>query len=233
MSAHLTPEHIQRYHQRALSPPELLALTDHIVQCEPCRQQVSNERRLQSSFSSLQSGLRAAVREASVHVVYAQIADYVDDLSSAAEREKVEKHLRACPSCAEDARDLRAFRALMSTYTPKQHAPATSASWWERMLSFWRAPTRLIPLYVVGTAVLAALWMGAASQPPDNVAAPPSRTPPTLTQPPRYGASPGSTMPTETRSTVGFVQVWLILLVGVAVIYFVVVLSRRTMRRKE
>lgn len=227
MSEHLSPEHIQRYRQRTLSPPELLAVTDHVAQCESCRRQVSDERRIRASFASLQSGLQAAVSEASEHPHYEQIAAYVDDELNEAEREKVEKHLNTCSSCAGDVSDLRAFRAMMSTHSPKEHKPASALSLWERMLSFWSAPTRLIPLSVAGTAIIATLCVGVYNSTVDT-SKPPSPTP-TQTSPPVYGtARPGndgaggSNDATQSRQRISFVKLWILFLFIALVLYGVI-----------
>ncbi len=224
MSEHLSPEHIQRYRQRALSPPELLAVTDHVAQCASCRREVSDEHRIRASFTSLQSGLRATLSEASEHPPYEQIADYVDNKLSEAERERVEEHLHTCPSCAGDVSDLRAFRAMMSTYSPKEHKPASVLSWWERILSFWSAPTRLIPLSVAGTAIIAALCVGVYNSTVDSQK-PPSPAP-TQTSPPLYGtARPendgagGSNDATQSRQRISFVKLWTFFLFIALVLY--------------
>jgi anti-sigma factor RsiW len=247
MSEHLSPEHIQRYRQRALSPPELLAVTDHVAQCESCRREVSDERRIRASFASLQSGLRAAVSEASEHPHYEQIADYVDGKLNEAEREKVEKHLNTCPSCVGDASDLRAFRAMMSTYSPKEHMPASSLSLWERILSFWSAPTRLIPLSVAGTAIIAALCVGVYNSTVDTQK--PSSPTPTQTSPPLYGAArpgnegaggssdttgwQGRAALTQSHRWISFVKLWIALLLIALVLYGVIRAFRSSGTKKS
>jgi len=160
MSEHLSMQQIERYRQRALSPAELLAADDHIAVCAPCRQQLAEAMR--ASFSFVRAGDVVSEPE---HLEYEQLAAYVDSALDEVDREIVESHLELCAACVAEVRDLRAFRAMMSTYPTKEYAPLSPPTLWEKIAAFWRRPARWIPLQLAGTAAVAALCVYLSTRP--------------------------------------------------------------------
>ncbi len=160
MPKHLSVQQIERYCQRALTPAELLEADDHIAACAPCRQKLAEA--MQTSFSFVRASDIAAKPE---HLEYEQLEAYVDSALDEVDREIVESHLELCAECVADVRDLRAFRAMMSTYPTKEYAPAAPPTLWEKIVAFWRRPARWIPLQVAGTAAVAALCVYVSTRP--------------------------------------------------------------------
>ena len=66
MSTHPTEEDFARYHWRAMSPAELLALDDHLASCEVCRRRLGEIEQTRSVYNSLRETLREAVYDSEV-----------------------------------------------------------------------------------------------------------------------------------------------------------------------
>jgi hypothetical protein len=113
----------------------------------------------------LKADLDAAANAKRVHLAYKQLAAYVDDTLSAEDRSAVEEHLTHCAQCVAEMRDLRAFRAMLTTYPPKEYAPTPRPTVWERFAAFWRSPVHWIPLQVAGTAAIAVLCVWVTTRP--------------------------------------------------------------------
>ncbi|MCS6861930.1 MAG: zf-HC2 domain-containing protein, partial [Abditibacteriales bacterium] len=160
MSEHLSSQQIERYCQRALSSAELLAADDHIAACASCRQRLAEAAR--DSFSFVPASAVVAQPE---HLTYEQLEAYVDSALDEVDREIVESHLELCATCVAEVRDLRAFRAMMSTYPAKEYAPAVSPSLWEKITAFWQRPVRWVPLQLAGTAAVAVLCVYVSTRP--------------------------------------------------------------------
>jgi tetratricopeptide (TPR) repeat protein len=77
----------------------------------------------------------------------------------------VERHLEVCEQCADRERNLRTFRAMMTTYPIQEFAPSPQPTAWEKFVAFWRPPTRWIPFQVATTAIVAALCVGVFTRP--------------------------------------------------------------------
>jgi anti-sigma factor RsiW len=163
MSEHLSVQQIERYRQRALSPVELLAADDHIAACASCRQQLAEA--VQASLTFTWAGNKDEMSAGMEHLAYEQLEAYVDSALDEVDREIVESHLELCAECVAEVRDLRAFRAMMSTYPSKEYAPASPPTLWERIAAFWRRPARWISLQVAGTAAVAALCAYVSTRP--------------------------------------------------------------------
>lgn len=160
MSEHLSSQQIEHYCQRALSSAELLEVDDHIAACVPCRQRLAEA--VQASSSFVRTSDMAAQPE---HLEYDQLEAYVDGTLDEVDREIVESHLELCAACVAEARDLRAFRAMLSTYPAQEYAPASPPTLWERITAFWRRPIRWIPLQLAGTATVAVLCVYVSTRP--------------------------------------------------------------------
>lgn len=158
-SPHLTPEFIERYRQRALAPDELLALDDHVADCEACRARLAEAERKQEVYSFLRADFQAEADEPTC-LSYEQLAAYVDNTMDEVDREIAESHLEICPQCEQEVRDLRAFKGLMSTYPAQDHAPLAPPSWFDRQRAFWGRPFVSVPLGIAGAAAVAlvAFW---------------------------------------------------------------------------
>ena len=100
-SRHLTDVEMEGYAKRALEPAALLAVDDHVVSCDLCRGRAS-------AIAGLGRGL-ASVREALAEGGHLS-DDQVQELAGGATADgTTAAHLGACPTCAGEVEDLRAW----------------------------------------------------------------------------------------------------------------------------
>jgi hypothetical protein len=167
LSVHLTKDQIEGYSRRALSPIELLSVSEHLVLCGVCRQQVQRALDGDAAYLALRSEL---FREAEIfpsfagraHLTFEQIAGLLDATLIGDELQVVKDHLTYCPQCELAVDDLRTFKDQVAFDSEDRLSPmnATTEKGWQRAIatlaSLWPKPL------VLG-ASLAALLLAAAS----------------------------------------------------------------------
>ena len=165
MREHLSAQHLERYHERTMSPAELLTLYAHLARCAACRERVGEVEQMPDLFTSLRADLHRAAEEEPDHLSYQQLEAYVDGQTSEVDREIVESHLALCPPCAEEVGDLRAFRSQMITEAGNKETAISTPNRWERFVAFGRVPAHWIPLQIAGTAAAAVLLVWLVTRP--------------------------------------------------------------------
>jgi hypothetical protein len=110
---HLTQADVDQYSRRALSGEELLRVTDHIAECEPCRESLLAKL----DIARAQAAIRRDLDSSAEHVSEKTIEAYIDRTLDADERKRVTAHLAECGSCAQDIQDLEIFAGQR----PKAH----------------------------------------------------------------------------------------------------------------
>jgi hypothetical protein len=121
------------------SPPELLAADDHLAACAACRARAAGAEELRAAFTAMSDELEADGGETE-HLSYEQVAAYVNQELSPAEREVAAAHMEACDGCAEEVRDLLAFRATIPPQTTPQREPVGAPAARDESASFLRWP---------------------------------------------------------------------------------------------
>jgi predicted anti-sigma-YlaC factor YlaD len=168
VSEHLSAQHIQRFRERSLPPAELLAADDHLAACEACRQLLTQDEQAQAAITSLRAELQTAAISESDHLVYEQLAAYLNGGLDELDLEIVESHFAVCSACVEEAKELRAYKAEMSTYSETEYLPTKSLSLKERLATVWRLPAFSIPIQITAIALLALLCVWIATIPLRN-----------------------------------------------------------------
>lgn len=102
-TGHLTPEQIDSYRHRTLSPGGLVPVLDHIAVCGACREAVA-----QSAVSPA-TVVPSAVPE--LHVDDETAIAWVDGLLPAAEKQAVAEHIAGCADCRDLIADMESARA--------------------------------------------------------------------------------------------------------------------------
>ena len=153
---HLTQKQIEDYSRNRLPAAELLATSDHLDQCEACRERVQAGLNVDAAFFALRDEAFAEDGNASAHLTSEQTAEYVDKNLAGEELQFVTDHLSTCDQCAFAVDDLRAFRnqiapSLDREYGPTHVAPPARRSWRERFVSLFKVSP--VPAY--GVAALA------------------------------------------------------------------------------
>jgi hypothetical protein len=162
LSVHLTKHQIDGYGRRALSPVELLSISEHLGLCGACRQQVQKALDGDAAYLALRSELfREAELSSSLagrtHLTFEQIAGLVDATLAGEELRIVKDHLTCCQQCELAVDDLRAFNDQVVLDVEDRLYPmkVTAEKGWHRLsanlASLWAKPLAL------GTALAALL----------------------------------------------------------------------------
>jgi hypothetical protein len=139
---HLTEEEIGQYWQRALSPTVLLAVDDHLAQCQDCRESLERAKGTATVEGALWQALTGAGPPSTSHLSYDDLAAVVDDDSTASDRQEIIQHLSTCKDCADEVADLRRFRAGTTNLTAT--TPGRLRSFWA--LSAWAGAAAVLAL---------------------------------------------------------------------------------------
>ena len=144
MLDHLTKNQIELYGEQKLSSKELLSVSDHLGECESCRNQVERVLVGDASFFTLQSEILGDTAPVATHLSIEQIADYVDEIPTGQELQLVRDHLTICEQCDIAVDDLRAFKSQIAPTLKREYHPASSrsisANWKDRLLGLMPSP---------------------------------------------------------------------------------------------
>lgn len=128
--AHLTQKQFEDYASQRLQASELLAVSDHLDECEQCRAQIEATLNGEQAFLAMRSEVFDGEQEPA-HLTAAQLADHVDNRLAGEALEVVKDHLSRCNHCVLAVADLRAFQNEVAT--DREYRPAGEASgWWRR-----------------------------------------------------------------------------------------------------
>lgn len=108
MSAHPTPQAMAAFRQGGLEPDELVTVGNHIAGCPECSAAAIRGAQLEPGLQAWSRAVRSPLETA--HLEEAEIRGLVEGTLEPETRKLAEAHLRGCAPCAEDVRDLRAFR---------------------------------------------------------------------------------------------------------------------------
>lgn len=158
MTEHLTEQQIESFHRKRMSPEGLRAAHQHLADCEMCRAHVSTPGQVSFTFTAFARELQQADAEDD-HLRYQQLSDYVNDELREIDREIVESHLETCADCADEMRDLRDFKSII---TVKENAAARIPSRSRYSLAWWNRRARWNPVYAAAAAVSIILILTAA-----------------------------------------------------------------------
>ncbi len=153
MSEHLSQSQLAGYSGRTLDPHELLAVDRHLASCDVCHKRLPGVAKLALSQSD----------ERPFHLDYDQYLEpYVDGNANDIDREIVDSHVAQCSKCADDLRDLLAFKQQPAVAITGGDDAVTSSRW-KQWLSQWPllsnpawATAVVIAVFILAMAVL--LW---------------------------------------------------------------------------
>ncbi|HEX7334262.1 MAG TPA: hypothetical protein VF290_22340 [Pyrinomonadaceae bacterium] len=197
---HLSRKQVEDYASHQLSAAELLAVSDHLGECEVCRVRVEGALSGDVAFLALHDEAFSENGFESAHLTAAQTADYVDQNLAGEALQMVDDHLSACDQCALAVADLRAFRNEIAPSLDRRYGPAPERGWRQKFASLFKVG----PVPAFGAAALAVLvlamiawlvWRTPREQPQEVVVVTP--TPAPVPQP-----SPSPSLPPETAPVV-------------------------------
>lgn len=171
MIEHLTQKQVEDYCRQQLRVAELLAVSDHLGECQVCRRQIEYAMNGDAAFFALRSEVFGEAAEISsphlvrAHLTAEQTAGYVDRNLFGEELQMVADHLTNCEQCALAVDDLDAFSKEIAPSLEREYHPATVPSptkgWWHRAVVSLRALFPRSPRLAFGAA-LAVLFLAVA-----------------------------------------------------------------------
>lgn len=135
MGEHLTHQELEQYCLQRLETARLLAVTDHLGECDACRRRSEAALRSDAAFFALRAEVfdEAAAATISAHLTTEQTIDFVDSALTGEALQTVSDHLRRCEACALAVEDLQAFKeqvtpGLEHLYQPTMATPVISGA---------------------------------------------------------------------------------------------------------
>jgi hypothetical protein len=191
MSHHLSEQDILRYSSRELLPAEILALHDHLDNCAVCQTEVRRHEQFEETAAQVVASFQRQEELEQTHLLYEEMADYVDNNADEVSREIADGHLEYCQSCKAEVANLLATKAQLALFPDATYRPHDIPSLRQRLVRLWQVPRVRIPIQVGAMLVLVGLivWLlvfysrkqseEARKQirTPDNLAANPSPNP--------------------------------------------------------
>jgi len=155
MSPHLSEQDLKRYHDRELLPGEILALDDHLESCRTCQAEIRARLESQEAPQRIITGLQTENDLETSHLLYQEMADYVDNRSSEIDREIIDSHLEICRNCRVEMQDLANLKTRLDRLPQAQYSPPEAPAAARRWPAWWQLPAIRIP--VLAAAVLLVL----------------------------------------------------------------------------
>lgn len=157
---HLTQKQVEDYVQQQLPAVELLAVSDHLGDCDLCRTRVEWALNGDAAFLALHEDAFSEDGNASAHLTTEQTADYVDKKVSGEVLQIANDHLTACEQCKLAVEDLRVFRNQIAPSLDREYGPTSApavvrSGWREKLASIFKVG----PVPAFGTAALAVLLL--------------------------------------------------------------------------
>jgi len=158
---HLTQKQVEDYSKNHLPATELLAVSDHLDECDLCRQRIEAGLNGDNAFFAIHDEAFGENGLSTTHLTSEQTADYVDKNLNGETLQVVTDHLGSCEQCALAVEDLRAFRNEIAPSLDREYRPASTvptsagSSWRERFVSLFRVS----PVPAFGGAALAVMLL--------------------------------------------------------------------------
>jgi hypothetical protein len=125
----LTGQQVENYCRQQLASSELLAVTDHLANCQICRGRVERGLNGDAAFFSLRGETfgefleTAASGSQRLHPTSYQTLQYVDGNLTGEELQIVTDHLSSCEVCALAIDDLHTFRVEAASSLDREYRP--------------------------------------------------------------------------------------------------------------
>lgn len=160
---HLTQKQVEDYSLHQLSAADLLAVSDHLGECEVCRERIEGALSGDVAFLAMHKEAFGENGFESAHLTAGQTADYVDQNLAGEALQMVEDHLSGCDECAFAVADVRAFRNEVAPSLDRRYGPApvSASGWRQRFVSLFKVgPVPVFGAAALGVLVLATIaWL--------------------------------------------------------------------------
>ncbi len=180
MTEHLSEEQVSRYREKQIPPEELIGADDHIAGCAVCRARLASSADLIRAFARPRYGAFAVgIESEGVHLTYEQTEAYVDGKLDDATCEEVRAHVADCSTCAEELRDLEAFKNELAGAQTRDIVMGKRP--WTALFRPWLTLSRVsaalaVAVLVVAVVLLPRRWHLAGPTSPSERGHPPVET---------------------------------------------------------
>lgn len=169
MPPHLSEQDLRRYHDRELLPGEILALDEHLENCGSCQAEIRALEESREANQRIITGLQTEETDLeNAHLLYQEMADYVDNRASDIDREIIDSHLELCHNCRVEMQDLAALKTRLDRLPRVRYSPVKGPSAASGWAAWWQLPAIRIPVLaglLLVVLVAAILLMRSRQQP--------------------------------------------------------------------
>jgi hypothetical protein len=191
MSAHLSNEIVERFHNQSLTVGDRGVIYDHILGCETCRRRVVTAEAEAVALRAVAEHILSQEGEEPYHLDPAMIEAFVDDTLDAVDRSTAKLHLEDCAECSAEVADLRESRATMKAAAPaggRESAEIRSSR--RVVLAMPMRIAAIVALITFAAIALVTVFRWRSSSPSITTGSQP--TPAASPQAPRLGPSPST-----------------------------------------
>lgn len=149
---------MERFCAKVLPEIELTEIARHVVACQPCEQEFTEELRRQRPSDGVGFTLALEFWFQHDHLDLDQLVSLADNQLEETQREIVDVHLKVCGTCREDVHSFLAFREKTAqemdvSYASIRRAPTVEVA---GRVGWWQAPPWRLA-YAAGVLVLVTL----------------------------------------------------------------------------
>ncbi len=151
---------MEQFSLSTLPQTELNSISDHLTTCQACHQLFVEVLRRQNDSTGLSFTMEAKVLLRHEHIEYERLVGLADDSLDATDKEIIDTHLSACPTCRERVRSFLAFKHELEPELHVRYGPAARepqrkkvfwTDWWSGLA--WK-PAYAAAVVVIGIALV-------------------------------------------------------------------------------
>jgi hypothetical protein len=124
VNRHLSNIEIEAYRSRSASPEQLLAINDHLFECDRCFRLFDSPDKVGRTYEAFKKIISPGAVRWHKHLDYDQLEGYVDGTLDADGRRFVLAHIEDCEECRSDIRDMAAIKERIKPQADSQPMPA-------------------------------------------------------------------------------------------------------------
>jgi hypothetical protein len=116
VKTHLSDVDIEAYRSRSATPDKLLAMNDHLFECDQCLRLCDSPDKVGRTYEAFRKFLETEARWKE-HLDFEQLEGFVDGTTGADTTRQVLAHIADCAECRSGIRDLKAIRERIESHS--------------------------------------------------------------------------------------------------------------------